>query len=102
ASRLGATTVESVLAPRDLEQRCGFPEGQAEQAEPTPDQLLWMRPLPELARYATPIEGLYLCGPAMHPAGGVPGAAALKAARSAIGHARVRTGSADHARAGRR
>lgn len=32
------------------------------------------RPTPELARYAVPgVEGLYLCGPFMHPGGGVFG-----------------------------
>ncbi len=70
---LGAAAVESALSPRDLEARYGYPEGQAEQVEPALDQLLWMRPLPELARYRTPIEGLYLCGAGMHPGGGIPG-----------------------------
>ena len=78
---LGAASVESVLSPRDLEGRHGYPEGQVEQVEPALDQLLWMRPLPELARYRTPIEGLYLCGAAMHPGGGVVGAAGYNAAR---------------------
>ena len=81
---LGAAAVESALSPRDLEARYGYPEGQAEQVEPALDQLLWMRPLPELARYRTPIEGLYLCGAGMHPAGGIPGAAGYNAAREAL------------------
>jgi beta-carotene ketolase (CrtO type) len=45
-----------------------WPEAQPHQAELALDQALWMRPLPELARYRTPIGGLWLCGPAMHPA----------------------------------
>jgi len=45
-----------------------WPEGQPHQAELALDQALWMRPLPELAGYRTPIGGLWLCGPAMHPA----------------------------------
>jgi len=81
---LGATTVESVLSPRDLEDRYGYPEGQAEQVEPALDQLLWMRPLPELARYRTPIDGLYLCGAGMHPGGGIAGAAGYNAAREVL------------------
>jgi phytoene dehydrogenase-like protein len=84
ASDTGAAAVESVLSPRDLEARFGFPEGQSEHAEPALDQMLWMRPLPELARYRTPIDGLYLCGAAMHPAGGVPGAAGYNAAREIL------------------
>ena len=68
----GAATV---MGPAALEREEGWPQGQPYHAELTLDQALWMRPLPELARYATPIEGLWLCGPAMHPGGGISGAA---------------------------
>ena len=61
------------------------PEGQAWHAEPGLDQALWMRPLPELAHYRTPIEGLWLCGPAMHPGAAAPGAAGAIAARLLAG-----------------
>lgn len=53
-------------------------------AELALDQALWMRPLPELAHYRTPIEGLWLCGPAMHPGPGIPGAAGYNAARAVL------------------
>ena len=33
-----------------------------------------LRPLPELANYRTPVEGLYLTGASTHPGGGVSGA----------------------------
>jgi phytoene dehydrogenase-like protein len=65
----GATVIERVARP---------PE---DHAELSLDQALWMRPLPELARYRTPIDGLWLCGPAMHPGGGVAGAAGYNCAR---------------------
>jgi len=39
-----------------------------------------MRPTPELARYATPVRGLYLCGAGTHPGGGVMGASGHNAA----------------------
>jgi phytoene dehydrogenase-like protein len=78
---LGAAQVERVRLPRDLEAECGWPEGQADHAELALDQLLWMRPTPALARYRTPIDGLYLCGPGMHPGAGVAGAAGAHAAR---------------------
>ncbi|MBI4204042.1 MAG: NAD(P)/FAD-dependent oxidoreductase, partial [Betaproteobacteria bacterium] len=78
----GATVIErSVLSPRDLEERYGFPEGQAHHAELALDQALWMRPLPGWARYRMPIDGLYLCGPGTHPGGGIAGAAGANAAR---------------------
>jgi phytoene dehydrogenase-like protein len=53
-------------------------------AELTLDQALWMRPHPELAHYRTPIEGLWLCGPAMHPGHGIVGAAGYNAARALL------------------
>jgi phytoene dehydrogenase-like protein len=59
-------------------------EWQATHAELALDQFLWMRPLPALAGYRTPIGGLYLCGPSMHPGAGVPGAAGLHCARHVL------------------
>ena len=69
-----------VLTPQDLEQIHGYPQGQEYHAEIALDQVLWMRPVPALAHYRTPVEGLYLCGPAMHPGGGIAGAAGANAA----------------------
>jgi len=76
-----AAVVKRVLSPRDLEDQYGFPEGQEHHAELALDQALWMRPLPGWARYRTPIEGLYLCGPGTHPGGSIAGAAGANAAR---------------------
>jgi phytoene dehydrogenase-like protein len=73
-----------VLAPPDLEAQAGWPEGQAHHAELTLDQALWTRPLPELARYRSPIEGLWLCGPAMHPGAGIAGASGWNCARAIL------------------
>ena len=37
-------------------------------------QMMGMRPTPELSNYRVPgADGLYLCGPAMHPGGGITG-----------------------------
>jgi phytoene dehydrogenase-like protein len=88
---LGAAVVERrVASPRDLEAAYGWPEGQAHHAELALDQVLWMRPTPALAHYRTPIAGLYLCGPAMHPGAGVVGAAGANAARVILQDARSR------------
>lgn len=73
-----------VLAPTDLEAQAGWPEGQAYHAELALDQALWMRPVPELAGYRTPIRGLWLCGPATHPGGGVAGASGRNCAREIL------------------
>ena len=70
----------TVLTPTDLVERYGWPEGQPYHAELALDQALYMRPIPQLAQYRTPVAGLYLCGPATHPGGGVAGAAGANAA----------------------
>lgn len=72
----------SVRTPVDLERTYGWPQGQPHHAELSLDQALWMRPLPELAGYKTPVAGLWLCGPAMHPGAGVIGAAGYNCARA--------------------
>jgi len=62
----------------------GWPEGQPHHAELSLDQALWMRPLPELSDYRTPIKGLWLCGPAMHPGAGVAGASGYNCAKALL------------------
>ena len=76
--------VGSILGPADLEREEGWPEGQPYHAELALDQALWMRPLPELAQYRTPIQGLWLCGPATHPGGGIAGAAGYNCAQAIL------------------
>ena len=81
AAGFGDGVIEQhVYTPDDLEHIEGYPEGQEYHAELALDQILWMRPVPQLAHYRTPIRGLYLCGPAMHPGGGIAGAAGANAA----------------------
>jgi phytoene dehydrogenase-like protein len=40
--------------------------------------------MPGATQYATPIDGLYLCGAGAHPGGGVMGLAGHNAAREVI------------------
>ncbi len=70
-----AIVARKLSSPADLEKEEGWPQGQAWHAEPGLDQALWMRPVAELAGYRSPIDGLWLCGPAMHPGAAAPGAA---------------------------
>src|SRR5207247_9974698 len=63
-----------VLSPLDLERRFGLTGGNIFQGAMTLSQLFFLRPLPGYADYRTPIKGLYLCGAATHPGGGVLGA----------------------------
>ncbi len=60
-----------VLAPPDLERIFGLQGGSIFQGEQGLDQMAFMRPHPEMAQYATPVNGLYLCGAGTHPGGGV-------------------------------
>lgn len=62
-----------VLTPLDLQTRFGLSEGQVFQGEVALDQMLFMRPVPGWSHYRTPVDGLYLCGPATHPGGGITG-----------------------------
>jgi beta-carotene ketolase (CrtO type) len=39
----------------------------------TLEQMVFLRPLPELANYQTPIKGLYLTGAGTHPGGSISG-----------------------------
>lgn len=62
-----------VLTPADIERRYGLSGGHVAHGEHALDQLLFMRPTRALARYATPVRGLYLGGSGSHPGGGVTG-----------------------------
>jgi phytoene dehydrogenase-like protein len=77
----GAILEREVLAPPDLERIFGLVDGSIFQGEQGLDQMAFMRPSPLLAQYATPVEGLYLCGAGTHPGGGVMAAAGHNAAR---------------------
>jgi phytoene dehydrogenase-like protein len=63
-----------VLTPLDIEREFGLSEGNIFQGELSLEQLFFNRPVPGWARYRTPIEGLWLCGSATHPGGGIMGA----------------------------
>jgi phytoene dehydrogenase-like protein len=73
-----------VLAPPDLERVFGLTGGNIFQGAMTPGQLFSLRPLPGWASYRTPVRGLYLCGAAAHPGGGVMGAPGHNAAREIL------------------
>jgi phytoene dehydrogenase-like protein len=69
-----------VLSPLDLERIYGLTGGNIFQGAMPLHQLFNMRPVPGYSDYRTPIEGLYLCGSAAHPGGGVIGACGRNAA----------------------
>ncbi len=47
----------------------------------TLDQMIFFRPLPEIANYKTPIEDLYLTGAGTHPGGSISGMPGRNCAR---------------------
>ncbi len=77
-----------VLTPLDIERRFGLTGGNIFQGAMGLSQLSFMRPVPGYADYRTPIRGLYLCGAATHPGGGVMGACGYNAAREILREAR--------------
>jgi phytoene dehydrogenase-like protein len=59
-----------VNTPYDSEFRnAGMSGGNWYGARQSADQWFGTRPMPELARYRTPIDGLYMCSQSMHPGG---------------------------------
>jgi phytoene dehydrogenase-like protein len=72
-----------VLSPADIEARYGVTGGHIHHGEHALDQLL-TRPIPEAARYATPLRGLFLGGSGSHPGGGITGAPGALAAQTVL------------------
>jgi phytoene dehydrogenase-like protein len=73
-----------VLAPADIERVYGLTGGNIMQGTMSLSSLSFMRPVPGYADYRTPVRGLYLCGAATHPGGGVMGACGYNAAREIL------------------
>jgi phytoene dehydrogenase-like protein len=70
-----------IITPKDLEETYGLTGGHIFHGELALDQFFTMRPLLDWARYATPIERLYLCGNGTHPGIGLTGGSGANAAR---------------------
>ena len=75
-----------ILSPLDLEATFNLTGGNIFQGSMSLHQLFMFRPVPGWASYRTPIKGLYLCGAAAHPGGGVMGACGWNAAREMLRH----------------
>jgi phytoene dehydrogenase-like protein len=73
-----------LITPDQLESEYGFTGGHIFHGELAPDQLYSFRPQLGYERYATPIEGLFLCGAGTHPGGFMTGASGRLAAREVL------------------
>jgi len=73
-----------VLTPLDMERTYGLTGGNIFQGAMSMSQLFSLRPVAGWADHRTPIKGLYLCGAASHPGGGVMGACGRNAAHEML------------------
>lgn len=80
----GAVEQRQVLSPLDLERTFGLTGGNIMQGAMNLNQLFFLRPAAGWADHRTPVRGLYLCGAASHPGGGVMGACGRNAAREIL------------------
>ncbi len=80
----GSVLYRQVLSPVDLERTFGLTGGNIFQGAMPLHQLFNLRPVPGWSDYRTPIEGLFLCGSAAHPGGGVMGACGKNAAHEML------------------
>ena len=71
----------AVESPAELGERLGAYKGNYYHVDMTLDQMVFFRPLPEIANYKTPIEGLYLSGAGTHPGGSISGMPGRNCAR---------------------
>lgn len=74
-----------LLTPVDIENEFRITGGHWHHGELAIDQSLMLRPVPHSAQYASPVNGLFLCGAGSHPGGGVMGSAGRNAARAVLG-----------------
>ena len=68
-----AIIARRVESPAELAERLGAYKGNYYHIDMTLDQMIFLRPLPEIANYKTPIRNLYLTGAGTHPGGSISG-----------------------------
>ncbi len=73
-----------LLTPADIEREFRITGGHWHHGELAIDQAMMLRPVPGAAQYASPVDGLYLCGAGSHPGGGVMGSAGRNAAHAVL------------------
>ena len=76
-----AILARHVESPAELAERLGSYKGNYYHLDMTLDQMMFLRPLPEIANYQTPIKNLYLTGAGTHPGGSISGMPGRNCAR---------------------
>ncbi|MDG1310946.1 MAG: NAD(P)/FAD-dependent oxidoreductase [Porticoccaceae bacterium] len=79
---------QELLTPVDIEAQYHVTGGHWHHGEMAIDQLFMMRPIHGAAQYDTPINGLFLCGAAAHPGGGLTGIPGHNAAQRILAMAK--------------
>ena len=79
-----AVIARQIISPLDLERIYGLTGGNIFQGAMSLSRMFSLRPAAGFANYRTPIRGLYMCGAASHPGGGVMGACGWNAARAIL------------------
>jgi beta-carotene ketolase (CrtO type) len=77
-----AIIARQVESPAELGERLGAYKGNYYHIDMSLEQMIFFRPLPELANYKTPIEGLFLTGAGTHPGGSISGMPGRNCARA--------------------
>ncbi|EDX85857.1 FAD dependent oxidoreductase, putative [Synechococcus sp. PCC 7335] len=72
----------NVESPAELGDRLGAYKGNYYHVDMTLDQMVFFRPLPEIANYTTPFDGLFLTGAGTHPGGAISGMPGRNCART--------------------
>jgi phytoene dehydrogenase-like protein len=81
----------TLFTPRDIERRVGLTDGNIRHIDMVVGQVFDQRPLPGWSDYATPVDGLYLCGAGTHGGGEVTGAPGFNAARAILAKSGTRS-----------
>ncbi len=76
-----AIIARRVESPAELGERLGALKGKYYHIDMSLEQMVFFRPLPEIANYKTPIEGLFLTGAGTHPGGSISGMPGRNCAR---------------------
>ncbi|MBE9127819.1 MULTISPECIES: beta-carotene ketolase CrtO [unclassified Coleofasciculus] len=76
-----AVIARRVESPAELSDRLGVYKGNHYHIDMTLEQMVVFRPLPEIANYQTPIDGLFLTGAGTHPGGSISGLPGRNCAR---------------------
>ncbi len=77
-----AIIARQVESPAELGDRLGGLKGNYYHIDMSLEQMMFFRPLPELANYSTPVKGLFLSGAGTHPGGSISGMPGRNCARA--------------------